>query len=444
MKFTVHHINRKRSLPFIDLLCGEIETQYNDKLVQCVNDIKEVHCTFLYNAKKWSKEACVNFALYGKDKKSEKTDIKWSVFRAMVSRIITDNYSEQFEQNKIIVSIDADKPTQKKDEDKIMEEEEKKQSGAATLNVDPVKPRYSLSRLVLSPEIRSEIDELITLIRERDLIYSEWGFYDVDPVASSVVNFYGKPGTGKTMAAHAIVNELGLPLLPLNYSDIESKFVGDAPKNLVAAFEKAKERNAVLFFDEADSFLGKRITNVSSSSDQAINSLRSQMLMLLEKYDIITIFATNLKENYDKAFESRILKHIQFQLPDKNLRIQIIKKHIPAKAPFNIDDTGVKFWDTLGDLSDGLSPRELKNLVRTTFVKAATSDPKKITEQLFIEVFQKDKQKRDEIKKEMEERKKKLGLNIKENIEKKNFSVVNESQKKLSQEEKDDTTKKTE
>ena len=68
----------------------------------------------------------------------------------------------------------------------------------------------------------------------------------------------------------------------------------------------------MLFFDEADSFLGKRIQNVSSSSDQAINSLRSQMLILLEDFEGVVVFATNLADNYDKAFESRICKHISF------------------------------------------------------------------------------------------------------------------------------------
>ncbi|MGC8140941.1 AAA family ATPase, partial [Salmonella enterica] len=82
-----------------------------------------------------------------------------------------------------------------------------------------------------------------------------------------------------------------------------------APKNLQAAFDVAKNNDCVLFFDEADSFLGKRITNVVQGADQALNSLRSQMLILLEEFKGIVIFATNLVTNFDTAFESRILKH---------------------------------------------------------------------------------------------------------------------------------------
>ena len=111
--------------------------------------------------------------------------------------------------------------------------------------------------------------------------------------------------------------------------------MGDAPKNLVAAFDLALKEDAIIFFDEADSFLGKRITNVSQSSDQAVNSLRSQMLMELEAFNGTVFFATNLHENYDRAFESRILKHIEFVLPDLECRKILVQKKFPKKAPFD-------------------------------------------------------------------------------------------------------------
>ena len=140
--------------------------------------------------------------------------------------------------------------------------------------------------MVLNKEVKDQLDSCVTMIRSLDKIYDEWGFREVDPVKKSVLNFYGPPGTGKTMAAHALSAELGKMILAINYSDVESKFVGDAPKNLVSVFKIAEEKNCVLFFDEADSFLGKRVTNVSSSSDQAVNSLRSQMLILLESFHL--------------------------------------------------------------------------------------------------------------------------------------------------------------
>lgn len=69
-------------------------------------------------------------------------------------------------------------------------------------------------------------------IKCQDLIYNKWGFSEVESKPKSILNFFGPPGTGKTMCAHAIAKMLDKPLLALNYSEIESKYVGDAAKNL--------------------------------------------------------------------------------------------------------------------------------------------------------------------------------------------------------------------
>ena len=59
--------------------------------------------------------------------------------------------------------------------------------------------------------------------------------------------------------------------------------------------------------DEADSFLSKRLSNITQSADYGVNITRSVMLLELEKFDGIVIFTTNLLENYDEAFKRRIL-----------------------------------------------------------------------------------------------------------------------------------------
>lgn len=254
------------------------------------------------------------------------------------------------------------------------------------LNVVPVEPKYRFAQMVLNQEVRRQLASCVTMIKNLDRIYDEWGFSQVDPVKKSVVNFYGPPGTGKTMAAHAVAAELGKKILAINYSDVESKFVGDAPKNLVSVFGIAEREDCVLFFDEADSFLGKRVTNVSSSSDQAVNSLRSQMLILLESFPGTVIFATNLNENYDTAFMSRIISSIQFQLPDKELRRQAIGGMIPDKAPMDRAILTDGLLDELAELCDGFSHREIKNValaVLTECCQRATG----ITEELLREVF---------------------------------------------------------
>lgn len=234
----------------------------------------------------------------------------------------------------------------------------------------PQEPRYSFDQIILPEETKTRIMNDMNAIKCQDLIYDQWGFSEVDSKPKSILNFFGPPGTGKTMCAHAIAKMLGKPLLALNYSEIESKYVGDAAKNLKKAFDTATELGAVMFFDEADSFLGKRIENVSHGSDQALNSLRSQMLILLEEFEGVVLFATNLVTNFDKAFESRILDHIKLDLPNKEARAEIIDKMLPSKLPMEHRFTKDELLEA-SDLIEGFAGREIKNAILTMLLDKA-------------------------------------------------------------------------
>lgn len=291
------------------------------------------------------------------------------------------------------------------------------------LNILPLEPKYNFNQMVLNETVKSSLESCMSMIKNMDKIYKEWGFEEFDPVQKSVLNFFGPPGTGKTMAAHAIAAELGKKILAVNYSEIESKYVGEAPKNLISAFEIAKKESCVLFFDEADSFLGKRITSVSFSSDQAINSLRSQMLILLETFDITVIFATNLNENYDKAFDSRILCSIKFELPDRELRKQSIAKMIPSKAPINREILTDELLYKLSDLTEGFSHRELKNVALMVLTECCKKDSQ-ITEELLVDVFTRKKEEFEERKNKEGKRKEELDNKITENLKNGNYNVM--------------------
>lgn len=292
------------------------------------------------------------------------------------------------------------------------------------------KPKHKLERVILPKSVKDDILLSLTLIENQKRIYDDWGFSEVDSKPKLILNFYGQPGTGKTMVSHAIAHELGKTILCVNYAEVESKYVGDAPKNLFKAFETANKEKAVLFFDEADSFLGKRIENVSNSSDQAVNSLRSQMLILLEEFDGVVIFATNLVKNYDKAFESRILKHIHFELPDLENRRDIIKLTIPAKVPFSEDIDKEELYKELSELSEGFSGREIKNAVLESLSMAARSTESFISKDFFVQGFETMKQKLQKLADERNQ--KTISQEFKEKIEAKikaNLAETNNSSK---------------
>lgn len=241
-----------------------------------------------------------------------------------------------------------------------------------------IKPTETLDKVVMTDKNKETLLTALSSVVNEHLIYDIWGFRDVDPNVRSIINFYGPPGTGKTMCANAIANELsvltGKPyeLLSLKYSEIESMYVGEAPKKLEKVFNYARNKNVVLFFDEADSFLGKRITNVSQGAEQAINSLRSTMLIQLEKYHGVVIFATNLTANYDHAFKTRFLAEIEFNLPDIDACKSIILVNMPEKTKSQFaEDFGEIDLNTLAQKAVGLSGRDIKTVIWRVLAKAA-------------------------------------------------------------------------
>lgn len=310
--------------------------------------------------------------LSGIEKLSSGDDVKLSVLRGKIDLFLNKNNELGIPDGKFLVltfyttNSSADEYKRKGLKDGGKEE--------ALPTYIPQVPKFDFSKIVLSDSMRMEIERAVSAIRFRDLIYKTWGFGKVDPSAKSILNFYGPPGTGKTMTAHAVAAALGCKILVMNYADIESKYVGDAPKNLKHAFEEAEKENALLFFDEADSFLGKRITSVTSSSDQAVNSLRSQMLIFLENFEGVVVFCTNLVKNYDKAFETRISAHVKFDLPDESQRKAIFEKTIPEEVPFqNSGRLSGEQFSLLAKQADGFSGRDIKNAVLGALTTVAMS-----------------------------------------------------------------------
>ena len=237
-------------------------------------------------------------------------------------------------------------------------------------------PKYTLDEVVLPQKTKHQVDLILAEIQYQDLIYNEWGMGEKHKLDKALsVNFSGPPGTGKTLTAEALAHALKLKILVVPYQQLESKYVGNTPKNIAKAFEFATESNAVLFFDEADSFLGKRLENVTQSTDTAVNLTRSVMLVQLSSYEGIVIFATNLIRNYDPAFISRIRWKVQFDLPDEEARTKIWQAQIPSKLPL---DATVNFAE-LAKQFDEISGRDIKNAVFQAVVSAAIEDkPKEI------------------------------------------------------------------
>lgn len=142
--------------------------------------------------------------------------------------------------------------------------------------------------------------------------------------------FHGPSGTGKTMAASAIAQRLGMPLLRTDLSLVMDKYVGETEKHLGHLFRSARENRCVLLFDEADSLFGKR-TQVSSGNDRYANLSTSYLLQEIEQYDGVAILSTNLLSNFDEAFLRRLHYIVRFALPDAGLRERLWRRTLPPE-----------------------------------------------------------------------------------------------------------------
>ncbi len=205
--------------------------------------------------------------------------------------------------------------------------------------LETVTPERTLAEVVLPPQTRRTLEQALAQVRNHTLIFSRWGLGERHTSGLGLAfNFAGPPGTGKTICAEAIAHELGMKLLVVDYAEAESMWIGETPKNIVAAFRAAVEQNAVLFFDEADAIATRRSAGAPLRSDREANLTVNILLRELEAFNGIVIFATNLAANFDPAFERRIRTHVLFEMPgvEERERIWELQVH-PKKTPLAPD-----------------------------------------------------------------------------------------------------------
>ena len=193
---------------------------------------------------------------------------------------------------------------------------------------EPIQPRFSLDELVLPHAQALQIDEIRTAMANVARVHHAWGTERVWDGAGLSVLFAGPPGTGKTMTAEVLANELGLPLYRIDLSQVVNKYIGETEKNLKRLFDASERADLILLFDEADALFGKR-TQVRDAHDRYANLEISYLLSRMEKAKGLMILATNRKDDLDDAFFRRLRYIVNFPIPDADDRRRIWKLCIP-------------------------------------------------------------------------------------------------------------------
>ncbi|HMK50759.1 MAG TPA: AAA family ATPase, partial [Thermodesulfovibrionales bacterium] len=196
-------------------------------------------------------------------------------------------------------------------------------------------PKYMWDDIVLPQDMIAHLREICDMVKYRQLVFGQWGYdekFSLGKGANAL--FSGPSGTGKTMAAEIIANELKLDMYKIDLSQVVSKYIGETERNLQRIFDEAHRSNSILFFDEADALFGKR-SEVKDAHDRYANIEIAYLLQKMEGYEGIVIMATNLRGNMDSAFVRRMQFIVEFPFPDEHSREQIWRCSFPKSAPLS-------------------------------------------------------------------------------------------------------------
>ena len=219
-------------------------------------------------------------------------------------------------------------------------------------------PRATFDQVVLDDADRTRLLSVAENHERYLACRREWGFDSIIRYGrGALMLFHGKPGTGKTMTAHAIAHRLGKRVLTVDVPTFaESR---EADRFLPRLFREARVQDALLFFDECEVLFGDRRHG---------NLLMTLLLTELERFEGVAVLATNLPDLLDEALDRRILVRVHFPEPDREARLEIWRKHIPPEAPV-ADDVDLEALATRFELSGGY----IKNAVLAAVAYAVHS-----------------------------------------------------------------------
>ena len=221
--------------------------------------------------------------------------------------------------------------------------------------------------LCVGPRTRATLEKICNQIRHRGVVHGRWDVGGKSRRGLGVsALFAGPSGTGKTLAAEVIGNELDLDVYQVDLSATVSKYIGETEKNLERVFDAAEGSGVILLFDEADALFGKR-TEVKDSHDRHANVEIGYLLQRLEAYQGLAILTTNLREDLDQAFLRRLRFIVEFAHPNALERLGLWRGALHGGVP--VADVDLEALASLP-----LTGGQIRNVVMNAAFAAAAAE----------------------------------------------------------------------
>lgn len=230
-----------------------------------------------------------------------------------------------------------------------------------------IETTFEWENLILQKKTLNQILEIQSWIQHNDKVMNEWGMKSKVKPGFRIL-FYGPSGTGKTLTAGLLGKYTNRDVYRIDLSLVVSKYIGETEKNLSKLFDKAANKDWILFFDEADSVFGKR-TNVRDAHDKYANQEVSYLLQRIESHAGLVILASNLKNNIDAAFTRRFQSIIEFETPGISERQLLWEDNLPKNL---LLEENVSLRNLAKSYS--LTGANIVNIIQYACIKTAQND----------------------------------------------------------------------
>ncbi len=241
--------------------------------------------------------------------------------------------------------------------------------------LEPVHSPARNSELILSREVRGRLEQVLLEQRQRERL-AAFGLFPRRKLL-----FTGPPGTGKTMSAAVLANELKLPLYLIVLDNLITRFMGETAAKLRLIFDQIKQTRAVYLFDEFDAIGTQR----GAQNDVGeIRRVLNSFLLFVEQdaSESVIVAATNHPELLDKALYRRFDDIVRFDKPGAEQVRLLVENRL---AMFNADGLA---WDEITRVADGLSSAEVTRACEDAAKEAVLHHDATITTSMIVKALE--------------------------------------------------------